>query len=137
MLENGRVLLSDINFETIHLVCGEKFGRGKIVQNGEVVIGEIDNSQRKVLEILASNPGMTLKSSEIIQTIWPSFDISDGIKVLRVRVKELRKRLKDVNPSLSNNIECIYGVGYRWSEVLLEPIDEHTYYPTSVRNNLK
>ncbi len=72
----------------------------------------LTGTELRLLELLATNPGMLLTHRTLLERIWGT-QYGTECNYLRVYVARLRKRLKDPadHPEL---IETATGIGYRW-----------------------
>lgn len=64
----------------------------------------------ELLAILASNPGIVLPRSILIQQLWGYVDAGDE-QILGIHIKRLRERLAHFVPDVQ--IETVCGVGYK------------------------
>lgn len=70
---------------------------------------ELSNTEQKLLELLVTNEGITIRRTQLIDSIW-----TDGCEyveenALSVAVKRLRDKL-----NAYEYIKTVYGIGYRW-----------------------
>ncbi len=65
----------------------------------------------QLLELFLKHPQQVLSRSQILDHLW-SFEDPPGEEVIKVHIKDLRKKLKLVNAP-SDFIETVYGLGYR------------------------
>ncbi|ACK68149.1 two component transcriptional regulator, winged helix family [Rippkaea orientalis PCC 8801] len=64
-----------------------------------------------LLELFLRNPHLVLSRSMILDHLW-SFEDPPSEEAVKVHIKELRKKLRNVG-SLPDFIETVYGLGYR------------------------
>ncbi len=86
-----------------------------------------------ILELFLRNPQMVFNARAILARVWDSID-SPGEEAVRVHIKELRKKLKQVGAP-QDFIETVYRMGYHlnpiYSAALAIP-DETTLTPPQI-----
>lgn len=65
----------------------------------------------QLLELFVKKPQQVLSRSQILDQLW-SFDDPPGEEVVKVHVKDIRKKLRNAGAS-PDFIETVYGLGYR------------------------
>lgn len=75
---------------------------------------ELSRTEQKLLRLLVSNRGATLKRSYLIDTVWQGDTQYVDEHALTVAVKRLRDTLEkdSANPQY---IKTVYGIGYSWA----------------------
>lgn len=73
----------------------------------------IDLTQRefRLLSLLMENPGVAFSRDEIMDRVWS--DVVTEPKTIDVYIRRLRGKIED-NPAKPENIETVWGIGYRW-----------------------
>jgi DNA-binding response OmpR family regulator len=73
----------------------------------------IDLTQRefRLLNMLMENPGVAFSRDEIMEIVWS--DVVTEPKTIDVYIRRLRGKIED-NPADPENIETVWGIGYRW-----------------------
>ncbi|WP_156289326.1 response regulator transcription factor [Oceanobacillus salinisoli] len=74
--------------------------------------------ERDILFLLAKNPFITFKKSELYEHVWQLMNV-DGNNTVTVHIKSLRTKMKD-NQKQAKFIQTIWGVGYRFIGEALE-----------------
>ncbi|WP_281533016.1 response regulator transcription factor [Anaerocolumna aminovalerica] len=81
-------------------------------KNGNII--ELSKTEQKLLKILIENKGHTLSRSALVDWIWTDGAEYVDENALSVTIKRLRDKLEE-NPSSSQYIKTVYGVGYTWA----------------------
>ncbi|MCK5847679.1 MAG: response regulator transcription factor [Caldisericia bacterium] len=73
----------------------------------------VDLTQRefRLLSMLMENPGVAYSRDEIMEIVWS--DVVTEPKTIDVYIRRLRGKIED-NPAKPENIETVWGIGYRW-----------------------
>lgn len=71
----------------------------------------ITPKEMKILNMLASNPGITFNRDHIISEVW-GYDYFGDTRVVDTQVKRLRKKIH--REDLGWEIKSVYGVGYKF-----------------------
>ncbi len=83
------------------------FSKMEFIVNESTI--ELSKTEQKLLNLLTTNKGITLKRETLIDRIWTDeLDYVDE-NALSVTIKRLRSKLGE-----NNNIKTIYGIGYKW-----------------------
>ncbi len=83
------------------------FSKMEFIVNESTI--ELSKTEQKLLNLLTTNKGITLKRETLIDRIWTDeLDYVDE-NALSVTIKRLRSKL-----GKNNNIKTIYGIGYKW-----------------------
>jgi DNA-binding response OmpR family regulator len=69
----------------------------------------------QLLELFVKKPQQVLTRSQILDQLW-SFDDPPGEEVVKVHVKDIRKKLRNAGAS-PDFIETVYGLGYRLKSI--------------------
>ena len=70
---------------------------------------ELSKTEQKLLKLLTTNKGITLRRETLIDRIWTDeLDYVDE-NALSVTIKRLRSKLGE-----NNTIKTVYGIGYKW-----------------------
>lgn len=74
---------------------------------------ELSKTEQRLLRLLISNKGATLKREYLIDEIWNGDNEFVDEHALTVCVKRLRDKIED-DPKNPKKIKTVYGVGYTW-----------------------
>ncbi|GAA4653310.1 response regulator transcription factor [Anaerocolumna aminovalerica] len=88
------------------------FNAMEFSKNGNII--ELSKTEQKLLKILIENKGHTLSRSALVDWIWTDGAEYVDENALSVTIKRLRDKLEE-NPSSSQYIKTVYGVGYTWA----------------------
>ncbi len=88
------------------------FNTMEFSKNGNII--ELSKTEQKLLKILIENKGHTLSRSALVDWIWTDGAEYVDENALSVTIKRLRDKLEE-NPSSSQYIKTVYGVGYTWA----------------------
>ncbi len=69
---------------------------------------ELSKTEQKILRILVTNKGATVKREELIDKVWTDGSEFVDDNALSVSVKRLRDKLS------TDRIKTVYGLGYTW-----------------------
>jgi diguanylate cyclase (GGDEF)-like protein len=93
----------------IDAIGGEAYYRDRPLQ--------LSHRQHDILELLLRHPKQTFSRAKILDLLWP-LDSAPGEDTVKAHIKDLRKKLKDVDAS-PGLIESVYGQGYRLNPALM------------------
>ena len=88
------------------------FNAMEFSKNGNII--ELSKTEQKLLKILIENKGHTLSRSALVDWIWTDGAAYVDENALSVTIKRLRDKLEE-DPSSSQYIKTVYGVGYTWA----------------------
>lgn len=88
------------------------FERMEYYKDGQPV--ELSKTEQKLLKLLCSNQGATIKRSHLIDCIWQGDTEYVDEHALTVAVKRLRDKLEDDSRN-PRYIKTVYGIGYTWA----------------------
>lgn len=104
-LRSARGKTEEQSFE----IDGYSFDFSKMIFAKGDVTFELSKTEQKILRILVSNRGRTVKRSELIDKVWTDGSEYVDENALSVSVKRLRDKL-----GAKDNIKTVYGLGYCW-----------------------
>lgn len=88
------------------------FASMEFFKDGQPV--ELSKTEQKLLKVLCSNRGATVKRSHLIDTVWQGDEEFVDEHTLTVAIKRLRNKL-ETDPKNPAYIKTVYGIGYTWA----------------------
>ena len=76
---------------------------------------ELSKTEQRLLRILVTNRGQTLRREYLLARIWPDGTEYVDANALSVTMRRLRKKLPGIP------VRTVYGIGYVWEERTQEP----------------
>jgi DNA-binding response OmpR family regulator len=99
-----------LSFKRLHLEIDVE--RREVRRGGRLI--ELTPLEFQLLRVLASSPGRVFTREQLLQRIWGD-DFFGTDRVVDVHIGLLRRKL-EVDPSMSQPIQTVRGVGYRFSD---------------------
>lgn len=106
----GRENLSDKNLEIGRLVIDEE--KYAVYLSG--VKQDFTQKEFELLRFLARRRGKVFTREQLLEQVW-GYDYPDDSRTVDVHVRHIRKKLES-EPGISELIETVRGVGYRFKE---------------------
>lgn len=102
-----------LNEETVLSLPGLEINldRRKVFCNQKEIVLTV--KEYEILCLLGKNIGRVLTYEHIYQTIWGADALGNEKRAIGFHVRNLRKKIFSVNPSLSLTIESVREIGYR------------------------
>jgi two-component system response regulator RegX3 len=88
---------------------------------------DLTRREFELIQLLADAQGRVLEREEIYQRVW-GYAMARGDRSVDVFVRKLRQKLEKASPRW-RYIHTHFGVGYRFSAELLEPVPADTQMP--------
>lgn len=101
----------------------------KPVRHGELVIDpdrltveaggnreQLTFTEFELLWLMAANPGKVFSRDLLLEQVW-GYDFSGESRTVDVHIRHIRQKLDRLSEGISQRIETVRGVGYRWREL--------------------
>ncbi|MBA9084670.1 DNA-binding response OmpR family regulator [Fontibacillus solani] len=106
-----KLILGDMTFD---------FGKMDFRRQGQQIA--LSKTEQKLLKVLVSNRGQILTRDQLMDQVWIHGAEFVDENALTVTVKRLRAKIED-DPSAPKYIKTVYGLGYVWTEGMLDEKD--------------
>ncbi|SDF59838.1 DNA-binding response regulator, OmpR family, contains REC and winged-helix (wHTH) domain [Fontibacillus panacisegetis] len=103
-----KLILGDMTFD---------FGKMDFRRQGQQIA--LSKTEQKLLKVLVSNRGQILTRDQLMDQVWIHGAEFVDENALTVTVKRLRAKIED-DPSAPKYIKTVYGLGYVWTEGMLD-----------------